>query len=69
MNSFDSRIEAFEICRRIRSLEHGGWPLVDKSAPLGMGYRFQPIVRPQFAIDVMQMVPKRLGGNVELGRN
>ena len=43
--------------------------LVDESPPSRMGHCLEPVVRPQLAIDVMQMVPQRLRGNVELGRN
>lgn len=55
MNSFGSRIEASK--------------LVDEPTPLRVRHRFKPVMRAQLAIDVMQMIPKRLGGNVELGRN
>ena len=43
--------------------------LVDETAALHVSHRLEPIVRPELAIDVVQVVAERLGGDGELAGN
>ncbi len=43
--------------------------LLDQTPPLRVSHRFETIVRAELAIDVMQMVPKRLRRDGQLARN
>lgn len=49
------------------------WPrrrtLLDKPTPLRMGHGFKAVMCPQLAVDVVQVVAERLGGNVQRARN
>ena len=43
--------------------------LLDDSAPLRMGHRLEAVVRAELAVDVMEMIAKRLGGYAQTTGN